>query len=136
MNENIDLTEILKGCPKDTEFYHVVYGKITFLGIDDSEYPIDFKVIGNDYDYTSVTKDGRMWSDHCGECVIFPSKNQRDWSKFERFWDKPNVEKFDIDTLKPFDKVLVRDINNECWNCGLFSNAFFFISATSIVLSL
>ena len=23
-----------------------------------------------------------------GECMLLPSKDQRDWSKFERFWDK------------------------------------------------
>ena len=22
------------------------------------------------------------------ECLLFPSKEQRDWSKFVRFWDK------------------------------------------------
>ena len=55
-----------------------------------------------------------------GECVLFPSKDQRDWSKFERFWDKPKVEKFDMNTLQPFDKVLVRNYNNVNWQIGLF----------------
>ena len=54
--------------------------------------------------------------------MLFPSKDQRDWSKFERFWDKPKVEKFDITTLQPYDKILVRDTNNETWSCGLFSH--------------
>ena len=30
--------------------------------------------------------------------------------------------KFDITTLKPFDKVLVRDYNNECWMTGIYSH--------------
>ena len=52
-----------------------------------------------------------------GECVLFPSKEQRDWSKF-----KSKQPKFDPNTLKPFDKVLVRDKNFENWNCGVFSH--------------
>ena len=30
MNENIDLTEILEGCPKGTEFYSSIFGKVLF----------------------------------------------------------------------------------------------------------
>lgn len=121
MNENLDLTSILKGCPKGTELYHVVYGKVTFFEMDDSEYPICVKGILNDYQYTSVTKDGKMWIDYDGECVLFPSKDQRDWSKFERFWDKPKIDRFDPKTLQPFDKVLVKD-DYEIWQVEFFSH--------------
>ena len=31
-------------------------------------------------------------------------------------------DKFDISTLTPFDKVLVRDDNERCWNCELFDS--------------
>ena len=30
--------------------------------------------------------------------------------------------KFDINTLKPFDRVLVRDTNGQTWNADLFSH--------------
>ena len=41
MNENLDLTKILEGCPKGTEFYHAGFGRVWFFGIDlDSDYPI------------------------------------------------------------------------------------------------
>lgn len=33
-------------------------------------------------------KDGTFSCDYEGECTLFPSKEQRDWSKFVRFWDK------------------------------------------------
>ena len=56
----------------------------------------------------------------CGECTFFPSRDQRDWSKFTAPWYKK--EKFDPKTLKPFDKVLVRDSDNESWCCDLFSH--------------
>ena len=120
MNENLDLTKILEGCPKGIDFYHTVYGTVLFNSIDlDSEYPIRFIVGKNQIN--SVTKSGLVLSDYKGECVFFPSKDQRDWSKFERFWDKPKVEKFDPKTLQPFDKVLVRDEDNY-WTAALFSH--------------
>ena len=126
MNENLDLTKILEGCPKGTKFYNSVYGEVSFEGIDttDDEYPIEVGV----YDkYTDAlhaffcAKDGRYNPAYKGECTLFPSKEQRDWSKFERFWNKPNLEKFDPNTLQPFDKVLVRD--EDCyWTADLFSH--------------
>ena len=120
MNENLDLTKILEGCPKGIDFYHTVYGTVLFNSIDlDSEYPIRFIVGKNEVN--SVTKSGLVISDYRGECVLFPSKDQRDWSKFERFWDKPKVERFDPKTLQPFDKVLIRNVDNGFWNAAFFS---------------
>ena len=119
MNENLDLTKILEGCPKGFPFYHTVYGTVFFNSVSlDSKYPIRFIIDKNLAN--SVTKSGLAISDYKGECVLFPSKTQRDWSKFVRFWDKPKVRKFDINTLQPFDKVLVRDYLNECWNVDIF----------------
>ena len=34
MNENIDLTKILEGCPKGTELYSTIYGKVRFERIN------------------------------------------------------------------------------------------------------
>lgn len=126
MNENIDLTQILEGCPKGTEFYHLGFGKVWFVGIDlDNEYssegPILFS-LRNDTYYadTALTKKGTFSMLYEGECLIFPSKDQRDWSKFERFWDKPKVEKFDVNTLQPFDRILVKCSSNLKWQIGLF----------------
>ena len=120
MNENLDLTKILEGCPKGIDFYHTVYGTVLFNSIDlDSEYPIRFIVGKNQIN--SVTKSGLAISDYKGECVLLPSKDQRDWSKFERFWDKPKVERFDPKTLQPFDKVLIRNVDNGFWNAAFFS---------------
>lgn len=120
MNENIDLTKILEGCPKETEFYSAVYGEVRFVNIDCSFMrPI---IVRDDFtgNLRHITSGGRAVCG-CGECTLFPSKDQRDWSKFVRFWDKPKVEKFDPKTLKPFDKVLVRD--EDCyWTADLFSH--------------
>ena len=121
MNKNLDLTKILQGCPKGTKFYHSVYGEVCLTLISENVlYPIILSVC-QDGSMISVTEDGRLYECFNGDCVLFPSKEQRDWSKFERFWDKPKVEKFDPKTLQPFDKVLVRDEDNH-WTADLFSH--------------
>ena len=128
MNENLDLTKILEGCPKGTKFYSSNYGDVTFFEISPyarERYPIRLQYrslnINSQPLIVSLTEDGRSVYGYDGECTLFPSKDQRDWSKFVRFWDKPKVERFDPKTLQPFDKVLVRD--NDChWTADLFSH--------------
>ena len=121
MNENIDLTKILKDCPEGWEFYssNAGYAKFVALDSENSNYPIILRIEGKrDFSYT---KEGWFWKDYPdGECTLFPSKDQRDWSKFTAPWYKK--EKFDPKTLKPFDKVLACDLEEiDCWVCGLFS---------------
>lgn len=115
MNENIDLTKILEGCPEGTEFYHLIYGKVYFTGIelDYASYPIRFTM--SNHNVSGVTRKGLYNVYYNGECLLFPSKDQRDWSKFERFWDKPKIERFDINTFQPFDKVLVKYGQYDKW---------------------
>ena len=126
MNENLDLTKILEGCPEGTKFYSTTLGEVSFVGIYlSSIYPIIVKAYNKHSAVTaseSFTIDGRYSWFYDGECTLFPSKDQRDWSKFIRFWDKPKVKKFDVHTLQPFDKVLVRDGVLSEWTCTLFSH--------------
>ena len=128
MNDNINLTKILEGCPKGTKFYSSIWGTVTFIEIvDNMIYPIRIKSYNktNGEGLTqSVAKDGRYYCAFDGECTLFPSKDQRDWSKFKRFWDKPNKEKFNPKTLNPYEKVLVK-YSLDCdfdWECDLFSH--------------
>ena len=120
MNENIDLTKILDGCPMGTEFYSTIFGKVSLMGIhNNADLPI---VIITGQGLMGLTSDGRYFSQYDGECTLFPSKDQRDWSKFVRFWDKPKSEKFDPKTLQPFDRVLARDYKNDTWTACLYSH--------------
>ena len=119
MNENINLTKILKNCPEGTEFYHTVYGRVYFDYIDlNRSYPIRLSFSQEISDDVGVTSKGLINNNHNGECLLFPSKDQRDWSKFTAPWYKK--EKFDPNILKPFDKVLVRISN--LWRVNFFSN--------------
>lgn len=104
MNENLNLVEILKDCPKGTKLYSPVFGDVEFAKVcqnDSVDFPIEFKL--SDDSLNSVTTDGRLYEEFNGECILFPSKDQRDWSKFTAPWLKK--KKFDPKTLKPFDNV-------------------------------
>ena len=120
MNENLNLVEILKDCPKGTKLYSTIHGEVKYVGIKDKmdTYRIRFEL--EDGDISGITPDGRYYSYFNGECILFPSKDQRDWSKFTAPWYKK--ERFDPKTLKPFDKVLVRDGNARNWVCDFFSH--------------
>ena len=122
MNENIDLTKILKDCPEGTEFWSDDYGKVKFLCIYTSlEHPI--MVRRTDGYKASYTKEGWCSIDFPASCLLWPSKDCRDWSKFSAPWYKK--EKFDPNTLKPFDKVLAKDFDgNSYWTCNLFSHYY------------
>ena len=118
MNKNIDLTKILKNCPKGTKFYTSVFGEVEFDSIDyDKIYPINIRSSENKIEF--LTADGKLYEFFDGECILFPSREQRSWSEFTAPWIKK--ERFDPKTLKPFDKVLVRDNINNPWVCDHFS---------------
>lgn len=114
----MNIANLLEYCPKGTKLYSTTFGEVTFDRIDmDEKYPIlVYKIDGA---HTSFDEEGRYVKYYNSECVLFPSKDQRDWSKFTSPWYKK--EKFDPKTLKPFDKVLVRDECSERWRCEFYS---------------
>ena len=113
MNENLNLVEILKDCPKGTKLYSILFGEVKLYKVRHDVIYIENNV-GDTY---CLTSDGRYMSRFDGECTLFPSKEQRDWSKF--IVKKP---KFDPKTLQAFDKVLGRNQKYQKWKCQLFSN--------------
>lgn len=116
MNENLNLVEILKDCPKGTKLYSTVYGEVEFDGIrNGSEHPVRF--VKSDVSFGSVTAQGLVLACYDGECTLFPSRDQRDWSKF-----KVKKPKFDPKTLQPFDRVLTRNSYDCHWCCAIFSH--------------
>ena len=114
----LDLVKILKDCPKGTKLYSTIHGEVTlnYVGTEDANYPISV-IWGDEKAY--FTRDGRYSIKSDGECILFPSKDQRDWSKF-----KVPVKKFDYNTLQPFDKVLVRDSDDSSWKCNFLSHRY------------
>ena len=140
MNENLNLVEILKDCPEGTELYSTIYGEVKLYKINEEYvYPISLTIKTEEITY--VTSDGKHLYDFNGDCTLFPSKEQRDWSKFmtkqskrEELCESQEITKwayisdslskqpkFDPKTLQPFDKVLVRDSDVVDWKVQLFS---------------
>lgn len=119
MNENIDLTKILENCPTGTKLYTPVWGEVTFNEVEDKDYVYPICIYTNTCTKVQLTKNGCLVSSTDSECILFPSKDQRDWSKFTAPWYKK--EKFDPKTLQPFDKVLVRSFTTRKWRCKHFS---------------
>ena len=118
MNEKLNLIEILKDCPKGTKLYSTMYGDVKFESINEKKsHPIIVR-IGEDHT-ECFSIDGKIYSFYDGECTLFPSRDERDWSKFKP--KKPKQPKFDPKTLQPFDKVLTRNISSECWSIQFFS---------------
>ena len=110
MNENINLCEILKDCPKGTKLWSPIWGDITFETInafDGLVYVLKHKGVH------IILDNGKFDAD--GECIIFPSKDQRDWSKF-----KAPIKRFNPEEFKPFDKVLLRIDERDIWQPDFF----------------
>lgn len=81
MNENLNLVEILKDCPSGTKLYSTVFGYVEFEHVNISaKHPIVIRL--KDGTRKSFTAEGKLYIMYDGECTLFPSKNQRDWSKF------------------------------------------------------
>ena len=115
MNENIDLTKILKDCPKGFQLYSPIFGIVYLKSV--TPYKVHITTIREVE--AIITKNGRYFTEYeDSECILFPSKDQRDWSKFTAPWYKK--DKFDPKTLQPFDRVLVR--HSYAWRCELLSH--------------
>ena len=96
--------------------YSTVYGEVEFYGIENGlEFPIMY--VKSDSLLGSVSAQGLVLACYDGECTLFPSREQRNWSQF-----KVKKPKFDPRTLKPFDKVLVRDSDGCRWRCAFYSH--------------
>lgn len=107
----MDITKILKKCPDGTKLYSPIFGELELISVNENRltYPIACRGIQQDGEVRirDFTKEGKMvFTD--AEPTLFPSKTQRDWSKFG------------ITQFKPFDKVLVRDSSYEMWKCDFF----------------
>ena len=83
METKINIADILKDKPVGLKFYSNTFGYISFNGVHkDKVY-----FFSEDTNAHSVKPNGKMYDG--GECIIFPSKEMRDWEKFT--WKKGDV---------------------------------------------
>lgn len=121
METKINIANILKDKPVGLKFYSNTFGYINFNGVHkDKVY-----FFSEDTNAHSVKPNGKMYDG--GECIIFPSKEMRDWEKFS--WKKGDVlvsednvhiifEKFEDDTYTRFKgkHYLWKECNEEDYN--------------------
>lgn len=198
MDNKINIAEILKDCPMGMKLYSPLLGNVELFSVSENDIPIRVRISkGRTYDYYTFTSEGHYYVGYYdAECLLFPSREMRDWRKFfkrgdvvhgkndmyaifegwanddytkfnttigfyefdasfdmvgvcdtddfvkvsdeERVAFIANAEKYyngkyNPDTLqvepvkpkfpfKPFDKVLVRDVDREKWRINLFSH--------------
>lgn len=102
----MDIAEILENVPKGTKLYSPAFGDVILEEIRQDYIRVRTNNIKREF-----YSDGRYYAN--GECMLFPSRENRNWKTFK---------KFDINTLKPFDKVLVRDNNGSPWFTNFYSH--------------
>ena len=113
----LNLCEILKDCPVGTELWSDNYGTVKFVNVR-TEWDTPIRVKLTNGSIARYTEEG--WCDKRlpASCLLWPSRDCRDWSKFTAPWLKK--ERFDPKTLKPFDKIIFK--GHGMWFCGLFSH--------------
>lgn len=90
MKEKINIAKILKDKPRGTKLYSSACGKCELKEADDKSFKVSFYssksgfMIGGE---GTFDKNGNLYDD--GECIVFPSKEMRDWSKFA--WKRGDV---------------------------------------------
>ena len=114
-NKKLDLCEKLAGCPVGTKLWSPLFGECWFVKISGTVIIVDSPAIAG---FSSFDKHGHYFSTS-EECLLFPSRENRDWDSWE--CPKPKVERFDPKTLQPFDKVLVRDSHSGNWRGSFFT---------------
>ena len=114
----LNLCEILKHCPQGETFWSPMLDGVKFSCIDEERQMIIVETIEGHFTW-EINADGTISIDEVTspEVMLYPSKEMRDWSKFTAPWLKK--ERFDPQTLNPFDKVLVR------FDCGVWSATLF-----------
>lgn len=90
MEKELNIAEILKDKPKGTKLYSSACGKCELKEADDKSFKISFYSSKSGFmngGEGTFDKNGNLYDD--GECIVFPSKEMRDWSKFA--WKKGDV---------------------------------------------
>lgn len=86
MEAKINIAEILKDKPQGTKLYADAFGELSIVDIYTKD-EIGINLLNRHRDELLFYSDGRYCT--CGEPILFPSKEMRDWRKFA--WKKGDV---------------------------------------------
>lgn len=81
MNNKINIAEILKNCPKGIKLYSPLFGDVTFEEVD-LIWATTVKIRYKPNSFTNFFKTGLYYNYKGAECLLFPSSEMRDWTKF------------------------------------------------------
>lgn len=102
-NEELNLVELLKDCPKGTKFYSPIFGEVELHGINEYIYIETNQGVRNMF-----YQNGQYYDYPSSECLLFPSKDQRDWNVWKEEQDKKKSN-----TIKEGDYCI--DLNKEMY---------------------
>lgn len=102
----MNLAKILKNCPKGMKLYSPIYGEVKYAEVTVLTESIGCEINGNTVYFHS---DGSYYKG--GECMLFPSKEQRDWDEF-------------MIPFKDGDIIIKTEFNPGCkqYNIAIFRN--------------
>lgn len=116
MDDNLNLVEILKNAPKGTKLWSPICGECEFIEIRYiNTYPIS--CITDNGCKLNFNNQGKYLFKE-GECMLFPSKENRDWSTF-------NVSERGHKHFVPFQRVLCafdHEYGYEIWAADVYSH--------------
>lgn len=122
--EKLNIAEILKDCPKGMELYSPLCGKCVF---DRISYGTIVCIKQNKENITFTSKGYYMLpvSDDC-ECMIFPSKENRDWSTFQRPFKDGDVVYIQsvFEYIAIYKKTNCKNLYKHAAICITFNNRF------------
>lgn len=88
--EEMNIAEILKNAPKGTKLYSPIFGDATLLSVDKKS----INVMARELSCWVFSPEGKLSSSRPpenGECLLFPSKENRDWTTFKVESQYPNT---------------------------------------------
>lgn len=124
----MNIVELLKYCPKGTKLYSTVFGEVEFSKIN----PDDMIVINVKDNGPRVFLRNGSYSKY-GECVLFPSKDQRDWAKFRLPVKRGDIMMFDNKAFIISDEYA--NVSNGAFHkyiCGIDADNRLFINPSNV----
>lgn len=115
MNNKINIAKILINAPVGTELYSPLFENTKvflrrFVTDTEKPFPISVTVEGKPNLFSAYGQ----W-EYCpdSECLLFPSKECRNWENFVPSWNSAHRH------FEPYEKVLTKD---DVWTCNLYSH--------------
>lgn len=119
-----NLVSILKHCPEGTKLYSPIYGEVVLDSVQGNSICILVKTNNGLPLIVEFTSLGKRYGEFLNtECVLFPSKDQRDWNKFRIPTKKGDVIMFNGQVPCLVTGDYSQDIKN--WVCGLLEDGDF-----------